>query len=199
MILYSRLCKSIIIIQFFITNYKHKYFCGHWWNLTSAANNIYTYVSYLVLNRIITCMLQLVKYYYKTPFAANLDQKISSCYQTYGPGSSWESAEFTWYERPRQSGCAGATRRPATFSLHGRIFSWCWRGCPINGLHQFAPGSSPLWGEPGWGWLAVPAGTVPGPHAGQGWASRDPAAGRDLSASSDTILMRIGGESALDI
>lgn len=78
MILYSHFCKSIIIIQFLITNYKHKYFCGHWWNLTSAANNIYTYVSYLVLNRIITCMLQLVKYYYKTPFAANLDQKIQS-------------------------------------------------------------------------------------------------------------------------
>lgn len=78
MILYSHFCKSIIIVQFLIANYKHKYFCGHSWNLTSAANKVYTYVSYLVPNCIITCMLQLVKYCYKTPFAANLDQKIQS-------------------------------------------------------------------------------------------------------------------------
>lgn len=72
----SHLCKSIITTQFFITNQKRKYFCGLWWNSTSAANNICTCVSYLVLSRVIPGMLQPVKYYYKSPFAASLDQKI---------------------------------------------------------------------------------------------------------------------------
>lgn len=92
MVLYSDFCKFIIIIQFFITNHKCKYSCGRWWNLTSAAHNVYTCVSYIVLNRIITCMLQLVKYYYKTLFAANLNQKkIQSLLSTCVPGSSRES------------------------------------------------------------------------------------------------------------
>jgi len=104
-----------------MTYNKCKYFCGHWWNLTSAANNSYTYVSYLVLNHRITCMLQLVKYYYKTLFAANLDQKIQSLLSNI---CSWE---FAWCEGPRQSGCAGA------LFLHGCIFSWCHRGVPSTG------------------------------------------------------------------
>lgn len=126
MVLYSDFCKFIIIIQFFITNHKCKYSCGHWWNLTSAAHNIYTCVSYIVLNRIITCMVQLVKYYYKTLFAANLNQKkntelaINMC--------SWEftgvsRADAMWVE---QQQCTGPGHPSSPGASH-------------HGLRQFVP------------------------------------------------------------
>lgn len=177
MILYSNFCKSTIIIQFLITNYKRKYFCGHRWNLTSAANNFYTCVSYLVLNRTITCMLQLVKYYYKTPFAANLDQKLQSLLSDI---CSWEFTGVSRVHLVERATVVRAGRSNApTCNL---VLAWPRLQLVSTGVsHQQAPPactrrlqtsfSSPIWGEPCWCWLALRAGALLRLGLSWGWGS----------------------------